>query len=252
MKKISTLILSLLLVPLLSSPAFAQHDDHWHGDIHHFHDYDFGRWRGGSWFHGFHGGRNGWWWIVGDGWYFYPAPVYPYPDPYVPPTIAVVPSAPSAWYYCANPPGYYPYVPQCFSPWQPVPATSAAVQPALAPTPVQTPAPQPSGSSVRDEDDRQLNAFGVEFSRIDPKMPGAGKQLRNLQTRVESYRQTLFTRNYNAMDILKDTEDLEHRIAAERALIKHKKSVPGNKAPDGADETPPPPPAGTPPPPPPQ
>jgi hypothetical protein len=27
------------------------------------------------------------------------------------------------WYYCYNPPGYYPYVGQCYGPWQLVPAS---------------------------------------------------------------------------------------------------------------------------------
>jgi hypothetical protein len=57
--------------------------------------------------------------------YFYPTPVYPYPDPYLPP--AAVPSPPPAetqyWYYCPDPAGYYPYVPQCRTGWEQVPAT---------------------------------------------------------------------------------------------------------------------------------
>ncbi|HUZ71675.1 MAG TPA: hypothetical protein VMU87_01710 [Stellaceae bacterium] len=68
------------------------------------------------------GGRLGWWWVVGPTWYFYPAPIYPYPypDPYVPPVVTAPPAA--TWYYCSNPAGYYPYVPQCPVPWQPVQA----------------------------------------------------------------------------------------------------------------------------------
>ena len=54
------------------------------------HAVDGDRWVSGRWLHGDHLGRVGWWWIVGDGWYFYPSPVYPYPHPYayVPPDIA--------------------------------------------------------------------------------------------------------------------------------------------------------------------
>lgn len=92
--------------------------DHFRGDIHRFGDHDFDFWRGGRWFNGVHAGRRGWWWIVGPSWYFYPAPVYPYPDPYLPPTIA--PGAAPLWYYCANPPGYYPYIASCAVPWRPV------------------------------------------------------------------------------------------------------------------------------------
>ena len=61
---------------------------------------------------------GGWWWVVGDGWYFYPAPVYPYPDPYVPP--AVVSRSAGYWYYCGSANAYYPYVAQCPEGWQPV------------------------------------------------------------------------------------------------------------------------------------
>lgn len=105
---------------------------HWHGEIRRFGDHDFEHWRGGHWYRGPHLGRLGWWWIVGGVWYFYPEPVYPYPDPYVPP-VAVAPQAvvpptpapppvPSNWYWCDSPKGYYPYVPQCQSGWRSVPA----------------------------------------------------------------------------------------------------------------------------------
>jgi hypothetical protein len=49
------------------------------------------------------------------GWgYYYP----PYYDYYYP-----APTASATWYYCANPAGYYPYVTQCYVPWQTVPAS---------------------------------------------------------------------------------------------------------------------------------
>ena len=116
------LLAASLLVPMFgASAALAQHGGgHWGGDIHHFSGHDYDRWRGGGWFHGYHDGRFGWWWTVGPDFYFYPAPVYPYPDPYVPPTVTAAPGP--TWYYCANPQGYYPYVGQCAVPWQAVPA----------------------------------------------------------------------------------------------------------------------------------
>jgi hypothetical protein len=73
--------------------------------------------------------------------YRYPAysfhpyhPYYPYP-----PAVITVPSQPPVyiekeldrsssgrpggyWYYCTDPPGYYPYVKECGEEWQPVPA----------------------------------------------------------------------------------------------------------------------------------
>ena len=112
------------LAPVGAAPASAQ-ERHWERDrdIHNFHERDLSVWRGGHWFHGPHLGRPGWWWVVNGVWYFYPTPVYPYPDPYAPPVVtAPPPAAPTTYYYCDNPAGYYPYVPQCPTPWRPVPA----------------------------------------------------------------------------------------------------------------------------------
>lgn len=94
---------------------------HWAGGI--------GAWHGGAWRHGWHNGRFGWWWIVPGwaDWYYYDAPIYPAPDPYLPPGVAAGPTP--YWYYCANPPGYYPYVQQCGAPWQPVPPQAVPPQP---------------------------------------------------------------------------------------------------------------------------
>ncbi len=131
--------LTLAVAALLpTAPVFAQpHDErHWHGDIAHFHEHDWALWRGGHWVHGWHDGRLGWWWLAGGAWYFYPAPVYPYPNPYEPPvTVALVPGAPVSaappapvprtWYYCDAAKGYYPYVATCPGGWQQVPANPA-------------------------------------------------------------------------------------------------------------------------------
>ncbi len=114
----------------------------WHGEIHRFQERDLALWRGGHWYHGRHAGRGGWWWIVGGIWYFYPTPMYPYPDPYLPPMVSVPvqPAPAQTWYYCANPAGYYPYVAECRVGWQAVPASPP---PAPATTPY--PAPPPPG-----------------------------------------------------------------------------------------------------------
>ncbi|MGH7090725.1 MAG: hypothetical protein ACREFQ_17655 [Stellaceae bacterium] len=127
MKMFVRAALGATLVIALGGTAFAQRDEHhdghfrgerFRGDIHRFGDHDLDFWRSGRWFHGVHEGRRGWWWTVGPSWYFYPAPFYPYPDPYLPPTVA--PGAAPLWYYCTNPPGYYPYVAACAVPWRPV------------------------------------------------------------------------------------------------------------------------------------
>ena len=104
------------------SPASAREPYwRWHGDIHHFYGHDWDHWRGGHWYHGWHGGRYAWWWLVGGLWYSYAAPVYPYPNPYVPPAVVAAAPPATTYYYCANPAGYYPYVASCPAPWQAVP-----------------------------------------------------------------------------------------------------------------------------------
>jgi hypothetical protein len=91
----------------------------------HFTPSDRAAWQHGEWRHTWHDGHYGWWWFVGNSWFFYPAPIYPYPlyigslyyydyyDQYGAPDYY--------WYYCEDPPGYYPYVQQCNGPWEPVP-----------------------------------------------------------------------------------------------------------------------------------
>jgi len=130
---------------------------YWRFNIHLFPRYDLGVWRGGYWHHGWYGGRWGWWWVVGGIWYYYPAPIYPYPNPYVPGSVVIInnqmdtPTPPADapaqfWYYCRSPQGYYPYVPECPGGWAQVAATpSNATMPASPPTQSPTPAPtQPS------------------------------------------------------------------------------------------------------------
>lgn len=119
--------LGLAVFAAASAPAYADHRGRpapgWHGnDIRHFHDRDFGVWRGGRWYHGPHGGRAGWWWVTGGLWYYYSAPVYPYPDPYLPPAVVVPRPAAPLWYYCDAYRNYYPYVATCPMPWRAVPA----------------------------------------------------------------------------------------------------------------------------------
>jgi hypothetical protein len=55
-----------------------------------------------------------------------PVVVAPPPRVYVapPPPVYVEPPPSSYWYYCDNPPGYYPHVPQCPGGWRAVVPTS--------------------------------------------------------------------------------------------------------------------------------
>jgi hypothetical protein len=112
-----------------------------------FHGRDFGHfsgperrlWEGGNWSHVWHAGLFGWWWIVDGEWYYYPEPIYPYPT-FVPAASFGEPAlnAPAGvlagqnWYFCDNPQGYYPNVPNCNVQWRAVPVTPSGLQPALS------------------------------------------------------------------------------------------------------------------------
>ena len=152
--------LTIGLTPLLASA-----EDRFH---HEFHEHEFARfarhdrevWVGGHWHHEWHNGRFGWWWFAGGVWYFYDAPVYPYPTvvsevTYAEPVGAAPPPAAAAaptYYWCDNPRGYYPAVQSCLIPWRPVAATPPAAPaappvnaapPGAAVPPPNTPPPPP-------------------------------------------------------------------------------------------------------------
>lgn len=84
----------------------------WRGNIRAF---DLHTWQGGGWQHATHNGRLGWWWVVGPDWYYFPAPVYPYPDIYTPYNERL-----GWWYWCDAYQEYYPYVTYCPTPWDSV------------------------------------------------------------------------------------------------------------------------------------
>ena len=181
-KAILSIIATVMLASTLGNAAVAdergrgrereRHEvrhEAWRGDIRVFHEHDYDLWRGGRWLHVSHGGRLGWWWVVGGAWYFYPTPVYPYPDPYQPPVVVVTPApaAPQYWYYCSNPQGYYPYVPQCPTTWQRVPA-----QPAVAANPSP---PAPSAPPVQQNWYYCQNPQG--YYPTVPQCPGGWQQV---------------------------------------------------------------------------
>jgi hypothetical protein len=142
MKKLAAVLLLIsLVIPSFAHADSWHRDQHWRGDIRHFNRRDIDYWHTGHWYHGRHGGRLGWYWVLGPNFYAYGAPVYPYPDPFQPPMVASAPyvvtpppvvavpppaiMAPSPavryWYYCNKPHGYYPYVPACYGRWHAVP-----------------------------------------------------------------------------------------------------------------------------------
>lgn len=115
--------------PRRGAPPTYREGPGWQGEIHRFHDRDIRTWHEGHWVHDRHAGRLGWWWIVGGTWYFYPEPIYPYPNPYLPPAVVLpspVPTSPAPqqyWYYCESAKEYYPYTLSCPERWKIVPAT---------------------------------------------------------------------------------------------------------------------------------
>lgn len=95
--------------PYVHVPPPPRLEDHWHE---------------GRWYHGVHEHFDGWWWVVGLNWFWYPAFVDPYPDYYLPPAVVAEPELRRRyWYYCELPAGYYPYVTRCEVPWTRVLAT---------------------------------------------------------------------------------------------------------------------------------
>jgi hypothetical protein len=130
-------------------------------DFRHFTPAEHRWWTGGRWRHTRWHGRFGWWWNVGPSWYFYDAPVYPYPsdvsptyyddenyddqdqgaydeqngpgDQYEGDQQDMGPGygggGPGVWYHCASPEGYYPYVKECRNGWEQVPANPNDMRP---------------------------------------------------------------------------------------------------------------------------
>jgi len=129
------LFATALLQPDLAKAAHGGGGGGFHGGGGGFHGGGFhgGGFHGGGFHGGFaghggnwRGGRYGWGGGLGLGlgwglgypydWSYYPPDYgyYGYSQPY---------SASQYWYYCSNPAGYYPYVTQCNTGWQTVPAS---------------------------------------------------------------------------------------------------------------------------------
>jgi hypothetical protein len=80
--------------------------------------------RGGHFHHGGGGvfiGTGPWWW----GPPYYPPPYWFDQPVFFGEPIEYIQPSPPYWYYCEDPPGYYPYVPQCTTPWRPIPSIPA-------------------------------------------------------------------------------------------------------------------------------
>jgi hypothetical protein len=114
-KALGVAAVALLCLGAFSQPNPAYAEPHGGGGFHGggFHAGAVGGFHGGGFRPGFgdrrfNGGFGGLW-----GGY------YPYDGEY----DAVQPSYSQTWYYCSDPAGYYPYVTQCTTGWQAVPAS---------------------------------------------------------------------------------------------------------------------------------
>jgi len=97
----------------------------WHGGSGGFNHNGFGVARGGNWNRGWRG--YGWGGGLGLGLGLGLGSAYPYDWSYYPPGYGYYGysqpyTASQYWYYCSDPAGYYPYVTQCNTGWQTVPA----------------------------------------------------------------------------------------------------------------------------------
>ncbi len=95
-----------------------------HGGGFHGGGFHGGGFHGGGFHRGFGGGRAGF--AIGLGGLYPPYGwdySYPYADTDGYPDYGYQPYAAQYWYYCSDPAGYYPYVTQCNTGWQPVPAS---------------------------------------------------------------------------------------------------------------------------------
>jgi hypothetical protein len=85
----------------------------------------------------------------------------------------------------------------------------------------------PPSSDIRDRDDRQLNAFAVAFSSINPDDDSSAQLVGNLREQVASFQQVLLSRGPGEEDILEDTGRLMQRISATQAsYVPQNHSVP--------------------------
>lgn len=140
---LSLVMMAFFVLVAVVPPSAADGRGGWHGGGGHHGGGQRGGWYRAGWHGGFWGPRvyiGGPFWYPGP--YAYPYPVYAPPlyaapvygppvveEPLQPPAY-VEPRSAAYWYYCQDPPGYYPYVASCAGGWQQV-----APQPPTAPAP---------------------------------------------------------------------------------------------------------------------
>jgi len=121
------LVLLVALLVLSAGPGYAQRGGHGGGHGGHSGHGGHGRHHFGHGGHGFIGVSvwpywDPYWPYWGSYWGSYWGP-YGVPQVVAPSPQIYVQPAPTTWYYCDDPQGYYPYVQQCPGGWRPVTPT---------------------------------------------------------------------------------------------------------------------------------
>jgi outer membrane protein OmpA-like peptidoglycan-associated protein len=96
---------------------------------------------GGPYYGGWYGGPGYYY----PGPYYYPSYYYPPATVYAPPAVTVEQAPATYWYYCPPARAYFPYVHDCPTGWQAVPASAQPARAAAAPAAPVAPAPAPAG-----------------------------------------------------------------------------------------------------------
>lgn len=138
---LSLVMMTLFVLVAAIPPSAANGRGGGHGGGGHRGGGHHGSWQRSGWHRGWHGGYWGPRVFIGSpfwypGPYAYPYPVYA-PPLYAPPIVQeplplpayVEPRSSAYWYYCQDPPGYYPYVGTCAGEWQPVAPQPSAPAP---------------------------------------------------------------------------------------------------------------------------
>lgn len=125
---LSLVMMTLFVLVTAVQPSAANGRRAWHGGGGHHGGWQRSGWHRGGWYGGYWGPR-----VFIGGPFWYPGPyAYPYPPyaapVYQPPVVVEPPPSPAYveprsstyWYYCQDPPGYYPYVASCSGEWQQV------------------------------------------------------------------------------------------------------------------------------------
>ena len=83
-----------------------------------------------------------------------------------------------------------------------------------------------SDEDQRQQDDRRLNALATRFYHTTRKDPKIIPKLKAVLKDVKKFHAELLDRTYNAVDIIKDTENLEGRVSSQLGKLEAEAKAP--------------------------